>query len=281
MLQHERYLAARRRPFARGFMQGRLRQYAVHALANFGLMSLERRYQLGLVDNYAYGLMAGAREAKQLGHAGVTVIEFGVGAGNGLVAMERHASTIGRLTGISISVFGFDTASGLPEPVDHRDLPYVWQSGFYPMDVGKLRGRLSFAKLVIGDVRETVPRFLAENKGKLLERPIAFISFDLDYWSSTIASFDVFRGDPRICLPRVFCYFDDIPWTVEDVGELRAIRDFNEESHGRRIRHPHLLRWNLPFQPLWADRHYEAHLFDHHHYGKLLADVEAERVELA
>jgi hypothetical protein len=263
-------------------MQGRLRQYAARGLAELGAVSEERRYRLGLVDraNYAFGLLAAAREASSLGYQGITTIEFGVGAGNGLLAMERHASAIGKLIGLRISVVGFDTGAGLPEPVDYRDLPQFWGSGFYPMDIQRLRERLSSAKLVLGDVKETVPGFLRENERELSDRPIGFVAFDLDLWSSTLAALDVFRGETSVCMPRVTCYFDDLAWTIEDVGELRAIRDFNQEAHGRRVRHPHMLRWMIPFQPLWAEGIFEAHLFDHPRYESLLAEIDSERVEL-
>jgi hypothetical protein len=40
---------------------------------------------------------------------------------------------------------------------------------------------------------------------------------------------------------------------IEDVGELLAIEEFNAEGHGRKIRHPWMLRANVPLRPPWAD----------------------------
>ena len=50
------------------------------------------------------------------------------------------------------------------------------------MDVDKLRRRLHRAQLVLGTVEETVPTFLATYKPP----PIAFVSIDLDLYSSTV-----------------------------------------------------------------------------------------------
>jgi hypothetical protein len=70
----------------------------------------------------------------------------------GLVAMERHAEVVHAETGVEVVVFGFDTGKGMPAPQDYRDMPYLWQSGYFAMDVPKLRARLKSARLVLGDV---------------------------------------------------------------------------------------------------------------------------------
>lgn len=62
--------------------------------------------------------------------------------------------------------------------------------------------------------------------------------------------------------------------TSEDVGELLAIREFNEEAHGRKIRHPYMLRANVPLQPTWSDQMFQTHFFDHPRYTQLLAQQE-------
>jgi hypothetical protein len=41
-------------------------------------------------------------------------------------------------TGIKIEIFGFDMGTGLPPPRDYRDLPYLWQSGYYRMEKAQL-----------------------------------------------------------------------------------------------------------------------------------------------
>ena len=265
---------------SRAFTQRQIRRYAVKALGDLGLLSRRVRLELGVVDRPAYGcgLLWAAEEAAKLGYAGITAIEFGVAAGHGLLALERHAAEVSRITGVSIEIAGFDGGAGLPPPTDYRDAPFFWSEGSYPMDETLLRERLDRAELVIGDVSETVGKFLDDRRDALLRNPIGFVSFDLDYWSSTVAALEVFRGDADLCMPRVTCYFDDTPWTIEDVGEQRAIDDFNAETHGRKIRRPIGLRLFVPFEPVWAEQIFQAHLFDHPKYAIPIATPHNERL---
>src|SRR6266849_11023426 len=72
---------------------------------------------------YAWGTVLAAAQAKALGHEEVSVIEFGVAGGRGLLALQDIAGAVSRVSGIRISIFGFDMGSGLPVPTDERDLP--------------------------------------------------------------------------------------------------------------------------------------------------------------
>lgn len=150
----------------------------------------------------------------------------------------------------------------MPEPEDYRDLPYYWSSGFYKMDVEKLKSRLKRAQLMLGDVSETVP--------KLQCPPIGFISFDLDYYSSTKRAFRVF-GLPQDCrLPRVFCYFDDITSEIgccnDYIGQLCAIREFNSETDDQKVCPLNGLEWMLSQQAGWQKKIYVHHDFRHPQY---------------
>ena len=107
---------------------------------------------------------------------------------------------------VKIDVYGFDAGTGLPEPKGYRDLPYIWKAGFFAMDQSKLQERLKSARLVIGDVKQTVPTFFSAFKAA----PLAAAMFDLDYWSSTLDALDIFKVEEAHLLPRVFCYFDDV-----------------------------------------------------------------------
>jgi hypothetical protein len=137
------------------------------------------------------------------------------------------------------------------------------------MDQAKLKAVLSpDTELVIGDVRETVPPWLSRRH----EFPLGFVSFDLDYYSSTVAAFDVFATNaPRSRLPRVYCYFDDIIWPEtachnEFTGELLAIREFNEQHQFKKIAPLHLLRRTRIHDEPWSDQIYVFHEFDHPAY---------------
>lgn len=238
-----------------------------------GAPPLRARYGIYERPHYAYGVCAAAELAKRLGLPAITALEFGVAGGNGLLALEDVALEIGGYFGVEISVFGFDSGAGMPAPVDYRDLPYVWDRGFYQMDQTALGNRLKRARLVIGDVADSVQTFLA-TPGLA---PIGFAAFDLDYYSSTKKAFAIFESRAELRLPRLFCYFDDIIWPEfacynEYTGELGAIREFNLEHEDRKVCPVHMLRHLLPHSAPWQDQMYVLHDFHHPLYNVNLMD---------
>lgn len=259
--------------------KGQLTRAAFMASGQAHLLSHARRYELGLIKrpHYAFGIRNAAMEAHALGFESITAVEFGVAGGNGLLAMETIAADVTKMTGVQVRVVGFDSGSGLTDSSDYRDLPHLWAPGDFAMDERALRSRLRGAELILGDVHDTASAFVAAQDSR---SPIGFAAFDLDLWSSTVGALDIFRGPAKACLPRVWCYFDDIVATVEDVGELLAIREYNEENPLRRIRHPWMLRANVPFQPAWADQMFQAHLFDHPDGSRLTAPQSSRELPL-
>lgn len=179
--------------------------------------------------NYLAGVLAAADQAKRQQQRAISVIEFGVAGGSGLVALQESADAVERDTGISVSVWGFDTGEGLPEPLhDYRDHPDQWIAADYKMDVTKLRARLaSRTTLVLGPISETLPKWL-ENK---THAPVGFISCDVDLYSSTNDVLQVF-GPRRRMLHRAFIYFDDINFVFNHrfAGELLAVDEFNRRN---------------------------------------------------
>ena len=96
----------------------------------------------------------------------------------------------------------------MPPPIDHRDHPEHWQQGDFPMDVHRLRNALpDFAHLIIGDVKDTIPGFLSTLSP---DAPLAFVSLDLDYYSSTKSALDLFTGPAELYAAAVVVYLDDI-----------------------------------------------------------------------
>ena len=99
------------------------------------------------------------------------------------------------------------------------------------MDVEKLEASLTTrAKLVLGDIRETVGAFLEAERPP----PVGFVSLDVDYYSSAVAALGLFDAREEFLLPRIYCYLDDIigdDWEImcEFVGELLAVKEFNEQ----------------------------------------------------
>lgn len=232
--------------------------------------------------HYAYGIYQAAYMAKHLGVDRISSIEFGVAGGNGLVAMEEVARQVTAETGVAIEVYGFDTGKGMPEPVDHRDLPYVWQPGDFPMDVDRLRSRLRSATLVLGDVAETVVGFVDEHD----PAPVGFVAFDLDYWSSTVAALALFDNPLERLLPRVFCYMDDVIGSdveihCEFVGELLAIREFNDAHDERKLAPINGLAHKRPVPAIWNDQIWVLHAFDHPQYSTYIPQPRAEVFDLS
>lgn len=241
-----------------------------------GTASLKDRLDYDLFErpHYAYCLANAARLARALGVPRISALEFGVAGGRGLLALEALCPEIEKAYGVEIEIWGFDTGEGLPEPVDYRDLPYIWKAGFYRMDQAALKARLKRSRLVLGDVKDTVPVFFETHR----PAPLGAAFFDLDFWSSTRDSFGVFSGAPGTMLPRVFCYCDDVisgeggGILSEDVGQLRAIADYNAAGSPRKLRRIAGLAEKRRVRAVWPHQIYVHHAFDHPDYTTYVHD---------
>ena len=111
---------------------------------------------------YIWGVIQGAALAKVLEIPKISVIEFGVAGGAGLLSLEHIAELIEKKIGIDIDVFGFDTGMGLPKPEDYRDQPNMWFEGQLPMKQQVLESKLKKASLFLGAVKDTVPEKTTE-----------------------------------------------------------------------------------------------------------------------
>ena len=217
---------------------------------------------------YLWPVLHATHAAAALGIPRIAALEFGVAGGNGLLALEDAATTATSFSGTEVEIFGFDTGAGMPASADPRDSPWLIEPAYFTMDEAALRARLRRAQLVLGPVAETTPGWTGTDHA-----PIGFISFDLDYYSSTMAAFGVLEGDPEGLLPRVLCYFDDLfgyGWT-EFTGELEAIAEFNATHRDRKIAKIHGLRYELPhteFHEQWHEKLYVVHVFDHPRYAE-------------
>jgi len=238
--------------------------------SKFPIGPVDKKVHYGIYPypHYAYGVYWSAVLASRLGIPRITAIEFGVAGGRGLIALEQASREIGASVGVEIDVVGFDAGSGMPAPVDYRDLPHIWGQGFYKMDEALLRSKLQKAQLVLGNVAETVPQWLKTNPA-----PIGFIAFDLDYYSSTKKAFAVFDAPSASYLPRVPCFFDDLGCTSigmmnRFVGEYLAIDEFNAEHTDRKIARIEQLRINRPHWENWQGRMYAFHDFSHELYTR-------------
>lgn len=174
--------------------------------------------------------MAAAEQAVRQKLPAISVAEFGVAGGSGLVALQEAAAAVERETGVAITVYGFDTGKGLPTLLteDHRDHPDIWQAGDFPMDEPKLRSMLSSrTKLVLGNVTETAANFFQTHE----PHPLGFISVDVDLYSSTVPVLNLVGNAAGRMLHHMPMYFDDVDmvFTHARAGELLAISEFNQK----------------------------------------------------
>ena len=234
-------------------------------VALFGNYKMRIACDLVVRQQYAFSLLKTAELAKVQGLKSVTVIEFGVAAGAGLVNICDISRNITKLTGVDFKIFGFDSGKGMPPPRDHRDHPEVFSEGSYPLiDRSALMRALPHnAKLILGDIQETLPPFIA---GLSASSPVGFVVIDVDYYWSAKECLNVFLGEADNYLPWTLVYLDDIgfesanPWA----GELLAVREFNEENEMRKIhlfgglRHKRLFKHTS-----WFDQVFLLHVLDH------------------
>lgn len=244
----------------------------------FGSFRIRVDFDIFTRPHYAYCLYNAALLARSLGLPAISALEFGVAGGNGLVDLEHLAALVTAETGVTIEIYGFDLATGLPGPTDYRDLPYTWRSGQFTMDVPLLESRLSGAKLVLGNVADTVSTFFDDFR----PAPVGAVVIDLDYYSSTRDALRIFDAGDEHLLPRVLCYFDDTVGPDEAlhndyVGELRAIAEFNEVHTGRKVAPVHGLRHKRLLPADWCDAVYAMHAFEHPSYNIYVGGEVAEQ----
>lgn len=182
--------------------------------------------------HYAYCIYMAALEARTLGYDRISVIEFGVAGGQGLMNCEFHAKAVSRLLGVNIEIYGFDLGSGLPQTTHgYMDMVHLFRSGDYKMDHDKLLKKLEFSKLVIGDLNDTLRTFIDDHD----PAPIGAMLVDVDYYSSSLPILDFLKNDDERFLPRIYMYWDDISPEYEFQGEAAAIHEFNNRNEMLKI----------------------------------------------
>lgn len=241
-----------------------------------GLLEFSSAIRHAAVDrpDYAHSVRHAALLAQKLGVPAIRVAELGVASGRGLLALQDHAETLTRITGVDIEVWGFDTGEGLPEPDDYRDLPHYFGEGDYTVqDLEELLARLEAQKsqLVLGDAVETVKSWIPDGP------PIGALLFDMDLYSSTSGVLEHLGegSDHAHFLPRVSLTFDDVmpkdrEYTLKDyssyTGEAAAISDFNEQHQKVKVDLDRYLV-ALPEHTVWHDSCYVLHRFEHSLYN--------------
>jgi hypothetical protein len=241
------------------------------------LFSYKDRLVAGAVDrpHYGYCIFHAAKLAARLNYPRISVIEFGCGGGNGLLNAEMHIVEVMKIFPVEIDLYGFDMGSGLPDPVDYRDMPYYFESGFYKMERRHLEQKIKRAKLVIGDVKNTCATFFDTQD----PAPVGCMFHDLDFYSSTSAALALLDADVAHFLPRIFMYFDDIVgnnemWCCNDfTGERLAIEEFNRDHQTQKISKDYYSPNKYPNQ-WWPTHIYIHHNFRHPRYNDFVARAE-------
>ena len=207
---------------------------------------------------YALTLAHSFRIAHCSGIDRITIVELGVAGGRGLEDLCHISEQYRDMFGIDYDVVGFDIATGMPDSIDYRDHPEIWHPGQFNVssETDNLRERIEArgAQLIIGNVAETIPKFVSE----FGDRVLGFVSIDLDHYSGTKNSMPLLDMPAKNYLPAVPIYVDDMntgitynPWC----GEHAAINEFNQSHTNRKIEEKHVL---------WGIQNFHVlHLFDH------------------
>ena len=245
-------------------------------IKTFKLLPYQDRVTIGAVERltYAYCIFQAARLASLLKYPRISIIEFGCGGGNGLVAAEKHNVEVERLFGVKLELYGFDTGSGLPAPRDYRDVPHYFKGGLCKMNMKAIQAILKMARLVIGDVRETCATFFEQYD----PAPIGCMLHDLDYYSLTTDALTLFETGSSNFLPKVFMYFDDIVggdiWLSNDyTGQRLAIDEFNKKHELQKI-YPNYYLMEEYRIPWFSSMIRIYHDFAHPRYNDYIADSE-------
>ena len=164
---------------------------------------------------------------------------------------------------------GSTPAWACPGRLDHRDVPNLYRESGFPMDEAKLRARLKSARLILGDVNETIGTFLASRPA-----PVGFVSVDVDLYSSTMSALKVVRRGPGVAVTACVLLlrrhsgrdvFRVHRRTTRHCGLQRGPRDaerFRRYSvYGISCIPPHSTE-------AWPDQMFIAHLFDHDASGR-------------
>ena len=214
--------------------------------------------------NYAYGMLRAADLARFLGKKAVTVCEFGVATGNGLMNMVELADLIRAETKVDVRVVGLDTGEGLPAVADYRDHPELWSSGDFAMSNKEdLRKRVAGrAELIFGDIKDTVAGFVDSLDEAA---PLGFVAVDVDIYSATKSALRSLAGRPELYTPGVSMYFDDVRFFFANrwCGELLAIEEFNKEHEMRKIDEDRSLADRPSKSDPWYRSMFVCHVLDH------------------
>ncbi|WP_033958999.1 hypothetical protein [Psychroserpens jangbogonensis] len=242
----------------------------------FGSFRKKVAYDLVIRPQHAFGLLNAADQAKLRGFNEITIIEFGVANGAGLMNLIAIANKVTKETGVKIHIYGFDTGEGMPEPIDYRDHPEYYNTGDFPMNKDLLEEKIKGkATIIYGPIKEKVSHFIT-NISK--NAPIGFVSIDVDYYSSTKEVLELLKAEATCFLPLTYVYLDDIFMSHhnEKCGEMLAVSEFNEEQPRRQLSYHRFFENQRIFKNAnWVKQLYYFHVLDHPYRSDLKRDRKA------
>jgi hypothetical protein len=234
-------------------------------VAAFGSLRQRINFDLLLRQHNAYSILSAADRARYYGVKSITIIEFGVAAGAGLINMCQIAARVSKATGVQIKVVGFDSGTGMPPAQGFRDHPELYQEGDFPMNFEALRTKLPpNGELILGQLEETVAEF--RDRRLNAAAPLAYVVIDVDYYSSTVDALKIFDGPAEGYLPLTLIYLDDVAQEHHNrfAGEELAVREFNEAHPFRKAaRHDFLETSRIFRRATWLKHIYFMHIMDH------------------
>lgn len=233
-------------------------------VAAFGSFRAKVKWDLVVRQNNAYAILKAGDAARALGIKTVSLAEFGVATGSGLMNMAEIARKVTEETGVEFKLYGFDTGEGMPPARDYRDHPDMYGSGDFKMDVDRLKAKLpNNCHLKLGPVAETVGAFL---KSLPDSEPLGYAVIDVDYYYSAVDAFRIFAGKPTQYLPLALVYLDDI-WCERHnsaCGERLALAEWNADHPQRLVeRHPFLEQGRIFRRARWLNQMHFLHVLDH------------------
>jgi hypothetical protein len=231
----------------------------------FGTFRQRVNCDLVVRQHNAYSILSAADRALHYGIDSITIIEFGVAAGAGLINMCQIAARVSKATGVQIKVVGFDTGLGMPPPEGFRDHPELYQEGDFPMNFGALRAKLPpNGELILGHLQDTVAEF--RDTQLKASAPLAYVVIDVDYYSSTVDALKIFDGPAEAYLPLTLIYLDDVALDHHNrfAGEELALSEFNDAHPFRKgVRHDFFESSRIFRRAPWLKHIYFMHVMDH------------------
>ncbi len=200
-----------------------------------------------------------------LKHPSINYFEFGVGWGWSLVKFVEALKTFCAQTGkdfYSFRIYCFDSFEGLPKKKSLKDDSVEWQNGSFAHTIDDIKKELKKIKV---DLNKGSIKFIKgffedslnpELRKKLTQHAPSIVNVDCDYYSSTKTVLEWLR--PILRSGTLF-HFDDI-WSFfghPDLGQLAAIREFNEINEGHLVPYPKLGRNSHVY--IYSRKDYEFH----------------------